>query len=85
MKTYCKKSYVQSCIEKDKTSMLRNCTDPTVLFTTFSSLFSFNDAEMVFSFAARDIKFNEKSRATKLKRGPWWIKSKFGLYYLIYI
>jgi hypothetical protein len=51
--------------------MLRNCTDPTVLFITFSSLFSFNDAEMVFSFAAGDIKFNKKNRAAKLKRSPW--------------
>jgi len=68
--------YVKKVMESEVMDLLRKEKDPRRLVTAFDKKYDFHDAEIVFPWAAKTIKFSTTTTQTDTYTGPGWIKSE---------
>ncbi|MCJ1426568.1 hypothetical protein MMC29_004471, partial [Sticta canariensis] len=61
-------------MERELSGLLQDETDTKKIFKSFAKLYNHHNAETVFNFAAKIIKFDEPLRNDRLRKSLFWIK-----------
>lgn len=72
----CDQDYIRQAIASDSTGRLKTEKDTKRLFRVFCRRYSHHDAEKVFPWASKYVKFDETRQQGEMSKGPYWIKGE---------